>query len=839
MSGVSEKEIVTLALGNYSTLVAAQWANSTSHYDMHHSTLYTSRYIHQVLGGSALSADSGEMGMGSSKRVRVPRLVLLDAPTGVRLESLQEMVEEEEERNKEEEEEHEEEEHPQGNALWDSSEFPPAQQRYDMELLGASNPAILSSSPSPQSLQKRVQTLHRMLQRAPWEWRKVASDVREEEESEEEEEGAAMEERYRAKAFTATHVDPAYRQLSEDTRTPYYHPRRDSHSTDNSETPKRARHDKGHSRSLYEEEEEKEECAGSSAHSEAGQQHRRGGMHKKKGAGRSQKDALRAATRRIFSSSFSDFPVPWWHYISTGLCSDAVITLRPPQHAEAARQVAASHSFGYGVAHLNDTGSIATMEMESLTQSLRRQVEDADVLQGLQCFVDADSMFGGAAYNTLESFWEEAGSKVPVTVVSIFQPLPALLSSPFSFSSGEMGGGLQVEGDGAGWVGPGFAAQRREEQALNRLLATTMLSRHSSAVYIPIELRSFEKFFASSSSSWLEDDRATAQLIAACVDTALYGARDGGSLHPPPGSSTSTGRGVDYGSTPVEPAFFLQEWTRTIRPVNSLRVAAMMGALPLILRHALPSGTLKELSEWLEDTPLLGPTSASVTRQLLAAPYEKVVRQPGAGQGIRGGAESPGSFLGQFSPLSHVMDYSPLEPQGRVLGHAVSLRGAGVLPSTVYPVREAMLRYALPLRTSTYLPFIARANLPVSESFPMSLLYSGVRKDGSGGPRATHSEGAEGNRPEKASPVMRREWLDGVDCGSHVLSTYASSNMLKGIFTEAERVLLPQYHSPYLSMHQSRYEMEIDDWHEVLEEGKQIFDDYNHAPPQDSDEEDF
>lgn len=804
-----------MGFGNYSTLVAAQWANSTSHYDVQHSTLYTSRRAHQVLGGNGVGQGGEEDGWQDAKRLRVPRLVLFDAPCGTLLESFEEMVQKEEERREKSKKKgasDTDEEEERSSGVWGSSSAPPLD---EMEWLSPSRrDGGAASSSSSSRLRQRRHVLKNMLQRAPWEWRSEAAHALqsdEEEDDEFDEEDPSSERNTpgtMGRGAPTFHADPQYGALSQDTRTP--HCRAIAPPT-------------GERLEEAEEEDEEEE-----ENREKKKERRR-----KREAKEGRHGAVAKAKKLIFSSSL-DATVPWWHYISTGLSSDAVVHLRPPQHADAASAVAACHSFGYGLAHVKDSGAAATTEMEHLTDSLRRQLEDAHAVQGVQCFVDADGLFGGAAYNTLESFWEDAGSKVPAAVAAIFSPLPSAFHATPFIAGGTVG--VQDVGDsgGAGGMGPGFTAQRREEQVLNRLLATTMLSRQSSAVYIPIELTDFATFFSSPFScppSWLEDDRATAQLVAACMDTALFGTRDGGT---PLGSTTSSEAG---GS---RPAFLLSEWARTIRPVHSLRVAAMMGALPLVLRQTLPSTALKELSQWMEDTPLLGPTSAYLTKQLRSAPYENIQHTRDA---IRKGEVDIGSrgLLGQFVPLSHAMEYSPLEPQGQVLGHAVSLRGAGVLPSVTYPASEAMFRYAAPLRTSTFLPLMTKTNLPVSHTFPMTLLYGG----GAPGRKAPADDQTLQKDEEKAfqsegsgqRSAVQRELLDGVDCGAHVLSTYASAEMLKNISTEAEHILLPRHHSPYLSMHRTLYEMEEDDWCEVIEEARQIFDDYHHAPPQDSEEE--
>jgi hypothetical protein len=68
MSG--EREIVTVALGNYSALVAAQWANGLSRFDMERDTLSLASR-HNVVATAGF-------GQSNASVCRVPRLVILD-----------------------------------------------------------------------------------------------------------------------------------------------------------------------------------------------------------------------------------------------------------------------------------------------------------------------------------------------------------------------------------------------------------------------------------------------------------------------------------------------------------------------------------------------------------------------------------------------------------------------------------------------------------------------------------------------------------------------------------------------------------------------------------------
>ncbi|CCW67185.1 unnamed protein product [Phytomonas sp. Hart1] len=440
------------------------------------------------------------------------------------------------------------------------------------------------------------------------------------------------------------------------------------------------------------------------------------------------------------------------------------------------------HSFGYGLAHVR---SEAAPEAQALAENLRRQLEDSDYVQGLQCFVDGDSLFGGAAHNILQEFWEDAGSKVPVALFSIFSPLPAELQScrgsyPSQPSSVP------------------FANQRCEEVCLNRLLSTSLLSEPGSALYVPIEMGDWPSFFSNidkmapegdslnPSCSWLTTDAATAQYLAAIIDTALYGTRDGGSL-----AAADAQNSAIHDETGTGPAYYLGDWCQTLRPSPSWRVSALLGSLPLPVDPRFHPQHSGELWSFLQATPLLG--------------FSEGAQVP-----------NPRGFI----PLSHTMPYAPLSSAGKVVGHALTLRGAGVLPSRVYPPAEAMLRYAMPLRTSAYLPLLTRQNYPISSTFPLELL-SGLKSNPTASAKAS-----------KASNSFSRS-LDSTDVGSHVVTTFNSSPMLDRIVREAQKAL--RYKS---QTYCTSYWMEEGDWKERIEDVLEIRDDYHHGND-DGDDLDF
>ncbi|GET88137.1 hypothetical protein, conserved [Leishmania tarentolae] len=666
-----EREVITLAFGNYSSLVAAQWANGTSHYDAHHSTLYSECRSVDVLGG----------GSSSHERVRVPRLLLLDAPYASAFDDID---------------------------AWTLKYKDDAS--IDGEGDDAYNPVV--ASPSSVHRGNTAEEEDRLLAR-------VANAVQ-------------------RHVFEQHGLDD-----DDDSCSGNDHPDAGGESNDEDEELDAHVRDEG----------------GDDFNSNAR-------LHRSPRTPRSQAQRQARFRRKLFDAR--NTTIPWWQYITTGLGPNSVTSVKPLQHVDATGDVPALHSFGYGLAYLRDSGK--SSEVADFNDALRRNLEASDQLQGVQCFTDGDGLFGGAAANVLEQLWEEAGPKTPVVQACSFARLPALVADP----------AYRHE--------LAFRERRMDEVALNQLLATLHLSRHTSAVYIPVPLADWDVLFKGAATApspteapqWLQDERATAQLLAAVVDTALYGLRDG--------SRTS-------GTSSQGPQCYMNEWCRVVRPAPSLRVAAAMGALPQSVSAS------SELWEFLQANPLL--PDAPQLDERMARAHDTAEDAASSGQA---------RTQAKFFSLTHSMStYSTSHMAGQVLGHAVSLRGAGCLPATVYPAREAMLRYALPLRTSTYLPLLTEVSYPISDTFPAELLFADAASilNVSGGSGIT----------------SLRSVLQSVDVGAHVLSTYATAPMLRDINAKAQAALRCK-----MDRYCDAYMMEKDDWREALDEGLALFDDYNHAP---------
>ncbi|CBZ26645.1 conserved hypothetical protein [Leishmania mexicana MHOM/GT/2001/U1103] len=662
-----EREVITLAFGNYSSLVAAQWANGTSHYDAHHNTLYSECRSADVLGG----------GSSGNVHVRVPRLLLLDAPYASAFDDIDVWARKYKDDAKSSEEggASEEEDHLLANVA-------KTVQRHVFEQHGLDDDDNDSSGGN--------------------------DDVGD--------------------------ADDAQNDEGEDA---------DAHLLDEDE-----KHDMNNN---------------------AGRRGRATMPHS-----RAQRQAH--LKRKLFDEH--NTTIPWWQYITTGLGPNSVASVKPLQHVDPAGDLPALHSFGYGLAYLRDGGR--SSEVVDFNDALRRNLEVSDQLQGVQCFTDGDGLFGGAAANVLEQLWEEAGPKTPIVQACSFARLPAPVADP----------AYRAE--------VAFRERRIDEVALNQLLATLHLSRHTSAVYIPVPLSDWDVLFKGAGSpteapQWLQDERATAQLLAAVMDTALYGLRDG-----------SRASGVSSQG----PQWYMDEWCRVVRPAPSLRVAAAMGALPQSVSAS------SELWEFLQENPLL--PDAPQLDERMARASDCAEDDASSGQA---------RLQAKFFSLTHSMStYSTTHTAGQVLGHAVSLRGAGCLPATVYPAREAMLRYALPLRTSTYLPLLTEVSYPISDTFPTELLFADPAA------MAKASGGAPGSGGS-AGITSLRSVLQSVDVGAHVLSTYATAPMLRDINTKAQAALRNK-----MDRYCDAYVMEKDDWREALDEGLALFDDYNHAPLSDAED---
>ncbi|EKF30176.1 hypothetical protein MOQ_006019 [Trypanosoma cruzi marinkellei] len=603
----AEREVITVALGNYASLVAAQWANGTTEYDTTRRTLYAERRVGAVWGGELTQQRTGAT-------VRVPRLILLDAPHATRM------------------------------------KFPRRCNRQDTNVSETQEADFVSSESS------------------------------------------------------------------------------NSHGDDNNGGEKQERGEVGEMPSF------------SSSSSSTDQRHHGRTVSPSGVAAHDTFKSMRQIKRELFNER--DELVPWWQYIRSGVSANCVHVLHPLHPlGGAAADVPLLHSFGFGMSQLRSTHS---SDMAEVMGSIRQQLEEADSLQGVQCFLDGDSAFGGAACNVMEEFWEDAGHKIPAVFFTCFQPL----------SEETMASGSDVD----------FADRRRDELCLNRLLATSHLTRQDRAVYIPLELDYWKTSFAEHTTfgmnapSWLQNDTATAQLVAMTADTALYGIRDDGRVN----TTKESG-----------PSFYMYDWQEAVRPTRTLRVAAALAAVPLRVYDV--DAPKNDLWDFLNRYPLL--------------------------------TTSPVENSGFFTPLTHPINFDFQTEAGRVLGHALTLRGAGKLLDLTYPRQEALLRYGLPLRTANYLPLVTGNSYPISSTFPQDFVL----------PRDILGSGA----------------LDGIDVGSHVVSTFGSAPMIQGILTDAEKVLHYRRH-----LYEDAYCMEKDEWKEVMEDVLQMRDDYDHRDNE-ADEEDL
>lgn len=625
----SEREVVTLAFGNYASLVAAQWANGTTAFDVSRRTLYSERRADAVRGGETAQQRTGAV-------LRVPRVVLLDAPHATQLRCT----------------------------------------RRTMDV----------------------------------------GDCAGERKKREEERGDLLD------------VDNRYRAGTDKKAAKW-----DSFSSSSSGF---RGDDLGDDESL-----KQEDYAGEVCLSHDDEEH--ADLNDSKRDGVSFDNTLKSMTRikrELFNEA--DELVPWWQYIRSGVSNDSVHVLHPLHRlGGTVGDVPLLHSFGFGMSQLHSSHSD---DIAGMTESLRRQLEDADLLQGVQCFVDGDSAFAGAACNVMGEFWEDAGHKIPALFFTSFQPLPHEVMMP----------GSEID----------FADRRKDETCLNRLLATSHMTRHDSAVYVPLELAHWPTFFAGDSEdgahgpAWLQNDTATAQLIATLADTALYGVRDDGSI------DGSAGK----------PAFYMHDWLTAVRPTRGLRVAAAFAAMPLRVYNAnLPRN---DFWDFLQHHPLLSTT--------------------------RTGGD------GFFAPLTHSMGFDHQTEAGRVLGHALTLRGAGKLLDITYPRQEALLRYGLPLRTANYLPLVTGNSYPISSTFPRDFVVPGE--------------------------FLASGALKEIDVGSHVVSTYGSAPMLQEIVTSAEKILHRRR-----ALYEETYGVDSDEWKEVMEDVLEIRDDYNHCHSDNEDDDAF
>ena len=299
--------------------------------------------------------------------------------------------------------------------------------------------------------------------------------------------------------------------------------------------------------------------------------------------------------------------------------------------------------------------------------------------------------------------------------------------------------GEEEKGDGVNNMLKNRSKQLRDEQpVLNRLFSTHLLS-NSVDVYTPFECDAL----AVGNNLGVEnlDAVGRAALIAAATDTAMYCTRQDVSS--------------EYRS--------LGMWSSTLRPNPSARiVGAFARGFGVKAPFDLRAVDKKFPSLWKtisESASLLNPE--------------------------------------HFTPLSYSIRPDSYErDDGRVLGHAVTLRGFGHLVDDVYPREESLIRYIAPLRTERFLTNVTEELYPVSVSYPGNLLPDAKQR---GFPLVTH----------------------------FVNGNSVAEGMLKPLYKAAEPIV--RYGR---SLHKDRYPFEDDEWREALDDVATLRDGYDYADPE-------
>lgn len=473
--------------------------------------------------------------------------------------------------------------------------------------------------------------------------------------------------------------------------------------------------------------------------------------------------------------------VPWWKFIHVKMVTNAVC-FTPSSGTSCAqgdpRGDSVAHCFSRGLG-LTDAAATSSLVYDTL----RKSIEACDHLQGIQCFADVDSQFGGIGVRLAQHLNDEFDVKGVCSIAQV--PYSNLAVAGTSHAAKDMPllrAARQDEGVANVMADIDFASRWAEEVSLNRLLSIGMLS-SASAMYTPIEvpLWSSTMAFPYMPDFRLDDDVAAAAVTAAAVDNAFYPCR----VAPTDGNSSS-------GAT----AWTIANMCGLLRPENSLRLTALNVALPFPLRCEVPSFVSALSRRTKAEPPCL---LDALDRGRLLDPKT-------------------------FSSLSFGAEdwQSPDAPNGAVLGHVVTLRGLGSLKDERVPRSTVVAEYANEV-SRRHLTALFDERYPLSGTFPADrLLPSSIEGDEQRGLVLDRDDPPGSDRTStKASPSGG---IRGVPVASHLAVSFSHGAYLARSLAAGQQILRVRTH-----VHASRYDMERDEWREVLEDVAAVRDSYDHT----------
>lgn len=310
-----------------------------------------------------------------------------------------------------------------------------------------------------------------------------------------------------------------------------------------------------------------------------------------------------------------------------------------------------------------------------------------------------------------------------------------------------------------------FQRQRMQEVLLNEALCFALLAGPSD-LFVPFNISKW------GSSLWRESDAAAAQVVATAYDTATYACRQ----------------------EAFDDFWPMRQYCSLLRPQKGLSVCSALLSMPTRIpeepeHHYREQRHPVHLWSALEANPLL---SAKCFLPLSFA--------------------TP-SFKNVDAALAEGFVYPFLDTRSLVLAHAFALRGLGGLPDEVYQREEALVRYALPLRSTSFKASIFSEAYPISDTFPRASLLGAPAAEAS----PDDGKGAAGLSAASSVPVT-----------SHLACTFAAGPHLAELALGARAT-----HRLWKHVHQESYQMEEDEWLEALEALDALRDEYDREIPSD------
>lgn len=486
---------------------------------------------------------------------------------------------------------------------------------------------------------------------------------------------------------------------------------------------------------------------------------------------------------------------PWWQYLTAPHRKDLdrVVSFIDLPNATDTGGWSQLRSFGFGYNDNTVRNYLENSDKLAFLDNIRRELECCDRLQGIQLFVDSDSVFGGiGTYVASHILGDEFGFKRTMAI--------SCFPDAGDKELDRLAAGRRKQQEAASSLGD-FGASRNElpeaidllledNRNLNRGFATSLLS-EATACYVPHEIHSWDQIMRAFDDPRTlpglrtDDDIAAASIVATWQDSILMPCR---------GVTSTVAREIVSRDSTTTASSTQQQQQQHMAPPDTICIAGAQ------LESCSTNFTAAQFMELLRPSSSMRLQTAYLALPFLRADPASTMfgvttsQDGGEGEDCREKPKSVREVLfnvlqssaplvhqgnkGAFRPLSGVIvDSSKLETEAhQIVAHSYTIRAGlpwlGDGEDRRKFMREALVDYTMRLRCPNFVGYAVREPVPLSATFPKRIFAPLIEQSDKEGAKTT---------------AHKLHTIRTVSSGAHALTTHSAGAYLKQVHQNALR----------------------------------------------------